>query len=43
MQVYGYMQSLVQYSRAMNSYFIIRRRQVSLEDAAVVDDAMTFM
>ena len=43
MQVYGYMQSLIQYSRTMNTYFLSRRRQVSQEDAAVVDDAMTFM
>lgn len=43
MQVYGYMQALVQYSRTMSTYFLVRRRQISREDAAVVDDAMTFM
>ena len=43
MQVYGYMQSLIQYSRTMNTYFLVRRRQISCEDLAVVDDAMTFM
>jgi len=43
MSVFAFMQLQVQFSRNLNTYYLLHKRRLAAADAQAVEDAMTFM